>query len=100
MPERIGVHEKSCAKSQKRRPVFNSAKHRAVEGQPEIPGKRTGAKTTVPKTTTKATTEGGEKKQKWKRQHEEFINAIKASKMISKIEKEGGDIRSVPVIPS
>ena len=68
MPDRIEVHEKSCSKSQKKRPVFNSAKHRAAEGQVEMPGKRAGYKSSVPKAAPKAAaTEGGEKKQKWKR---------------------------------
>ena len=65
-----------------------------------MPGKRLALKATAQKIAPKTTTEGAAKKQKWKREHEEFINAIKASKMISKIEKEGGDIRSVPIIPS
>lgn len=41
-----------------------------------------------------------DKKAKWRREHDQFIKAIKMSRLIKKVEMEGGDISKIPVAPS
>ena len=42
---------------------------------------------------------GSDKKAKWKREHEELVKAIKMSRLIQKVQEEGGDISKIPVAP-
>ena len=41
-----------------------------------------------------------EKKAKWRKEHDELVKAIKMSRLIKKVEMEGGDISKIPIIPS
>ena len=41
-----------------------------------------------------------EKKAKWRREHDQFMKAIKMSRLIKKVEMQGGDISKIPVAPS
>ena len=40
-----------------------------------------------------------QKKAKWKREHEDLVKAIKMSRLIKKVQEEGGDITKLPVAP-
>ncbi|CAI2384054.1 unnamed protein product [Moneuplotes crassus] len=92
--DRLPIHLKSCS-NMKKRAVFNSQKKRVVDGSMGIP-------TMKKKATPKNKVNKGnltEKKAKWKRDHEDLVNAIKMSRMIKKVQEEGGDITKIPVAP-
>ena len=59
-----------------------------------------GAKSVKPQKQAKSEAPISEKKAKWKREHEELVKAIKMSRLIKKVEEEGGDISKIPVAPS
>jgi hypothetical protein len=40
-----------------------------------------------------------EKTSKWRQQHEDFVNAMKYNRQVSKVEQGGGDIRNMPPPP-
>lgn len=93
-PDRLPVHQKSC--NNKKRSVFNSQKKRAVEGTMGFQSKN---KKKTPKKKSKKNDLPGGKKAKWKRDHEDLVKAIKMSRMIKKVQEEGGDVSKIPVAP-
>ena len=89
------MHQKSC-NSMKKRTVFNSQKARAVDGM-----MGTQKKTKVAKAQPKNnSTAKNDKKAKWRREHEDLVKAIKMSRLIKKVQEEGGDVSKIPVAPS
>lgn len=82
----------------KKRKVFDSKRKRVVDGMGNVGGTKQHQKT--PKTKAKTSDIKNEKKAKWKRDHEELVKAIKMSRLIKKVQEEGGDISKIPVIPS
>lgn len=100
-PDRLPVHMKSCNKM-KKRSIFNSKNKRVAEGMGkfETPTKKSQQnKSSTTKQKSKTTTKS-EKSAKWKRDHNELMKAIKMSRLIKKVEQEGGDISKIPVAPS
>ena len=82
----------------KKRKVFDSKRKRVVDGMDKFGGTKQQNKT--PKASTKSSDIKNEKKAKWKREHEELVKAIKMSRLIKKVQEEGGDISKIPVAPS
>ena len=93
-PDRLPVHQKSW-NNQKKRKVFNSQKKRAVDGVMGITNKKKEKKS--PKLSKKEL--ASQKKAKWKREHEDLVKAIKMSRLIKKVQEEGGDITKLPWAP-
>lgn len=90
---------KSC-NNQKKRSVFNSKNKRAAEGATKF---QTPHKSPVPVkkvSKTEPKLQKSEKSAKWRRDHNELVKAIKMSRLIKKVEAEGGDISKIPVEPS
>lgn len=77
------------------------ANKRAADGIVEIGGS-VGKKPqkTKAKQTAKENEMIASKKAKWRRDHDELVKAIKMSRLIKKVEAEGGDISKIPVAPS
>lgn len=77
------------------------ANKRAADGIVEIGGS-VGKKPqkTKAKQTAKENEMIASKKTKWRRDHDELVKAIKMSRLIKKVEAEGGDISKIPVAPS
>lgn len=84
--DRLAKHEAVCGKSGKTRPVFQSSAKRVVD--PIMAGRR-------PQSTGKAGSSG-----KWKKEHEDFINAMRYSKKVERAQKAGVDIRTIQPPPS
>jgi hypothetical protein len=79
--------------------VFNSQNKRAVDGMMGQTLKK--SKQTKAKANSKTTNQGPKgKKEKWRRDHEELVKAIKMSRLIKKVQEAGGDITKIPVAPS
>jgi hypothetical protein len=76
--------------------VFNSQNKRAVDG---MMGSHRKAKATKVPQKNKSLPKN-DKKAKWRRQHEDLVKAIKMSRLIKKVQEEGGDISKIPVAPS
>ena len=79
----------------KKRRVFNSKNKRIVDssqkfGNPHLNSTKSPVKNKAM----------SEKKAKWKRDHDDLVKAIKMSRLIKKVEMEGGDISKIPIIPS
>ena len=79
-----------CAKSDKKRKVFDSTKMRVqgTEAAAFVPSKKKAASVPVKPP-----------KNNWKTKHEEFIQAIRYAKAATKIEKEGGSVALLPPPP-
>ena len=84
--DRLAKHESVCGKSGKTRPVFQSSAKRAVD--PIMTGRRQ-------QSTGKAASTG-----KWKKEHQDFINAMRYSKKVERAQKAGVDIRTIQPPPS
>lgn len=84
--DRLAKHESVCGKSGKSRPVFQSAAKRAVD--PLMMRRR-------PQSTEKSGSTG-----KWKKEHQDFINAMRYSKKVERAQKAGVDIRTIQPPPS
>lgn len=93
-PDRIEVHLKSC-NNMKKRKVFDMKKKRAADGAFKMTNTKSETKN---KTSQKNAV--SDKKAKWRREHDQFIKAIKMSRLIKKVEMEGGDVSKIPVAPS
>jgi hypothetical protein len=97
-PDRLPVHQKSC-NNYKKRSVFNSQNKRAQGGgigNYVTPKKQQ----VVSKKAAKQQAAKSEKSAKWKREHNELMKAIKMSRLIKKVEQEGGDVSKIPMPPS
>lgn len=81
----------------KKRAVFNSQNKRAVDGM--MGGHKKSKATKVPSKNNKSESKN-DKKAKWRREHEELVKAIKMSRIIKKVQEEGGDVSKIPVVPS
>ena len=98
-PDRLPIHQKSC-NNQKKRTVFNSQNKRAVEGMNKFNTPNKVKKPTTNKNKSSNKVGGSEKSSKWRRDHNELVKAIKMSRLIKKVESEGGDISKIPMAPS
>ena len=112
--DRIAIHQKICRKSKttkQRRGIFNSTKQR-LEGTDmgregyntyNTSNRKHGLKRQSGKKKSLASNSGnggnGGKSGKWKQQSNALRNAMKHAKMISKIERNGGDFSMLPPPP-
>uniref|UniRef100_A0A0B6YW12 C2HC/C3H-type domain-containing protein n=1 Tax=Arion vulgaris TaxID=1028688 RepID=A0A0B6YW12_9EUPU len=88
LKDRLRKHQDACAKANKPRKEFDSAKKR-VEG------------TELAKYAGKAKRpEPPKKKSNWRAKHEEFIQNLRHAKKVTKCEKEGGDLRKITPPPA
>ena len=92
-PDRLEIHQKSC-NNMKKRKVFDSKNKRIVDASQKF-SKIKSEPSKPPKSKAMS-----EKKAKWRKDHDELVKAIKMSRLIKKVEMEGGDISKIPIAPS
>ena len=88
-PERVQRHEAACATASRRRKVFNSHKHR-IEGT-DMVGAQSSYRTRKSAPSAKNT--------KWRNQHNELVQAVRAARQMKQIQDRGGSLRDLPPPP-
>ena len=111
--DRIAVHQNICRKNnvkKKRRGVFDAAKQRLDgtemglvmatnrRGQKGRLKRQSGKRSTL-RSTGKGGTDGGTGNENWKEKSSALRKAIKHAKMVTKIERNGGDFSMLPPAP-
>lgn len=98
--DRIEKHQQICEKTTtKKRKVFDVVKHR-VQGTEIEQYVRKGTRvSTRPTVTSKAATAAANKKNNWRKKHEEFIQAIRAAKEMKAFLAKGGKLSDLPPPP-
>ncbi|KAM7359811.1 uncharacterized protein ACRADG_001554 isoform 1-T3 [Cochliomyia hominivorax] len=106
--DRLGKHEDVCKKmTSKKRKIFDASKHRVKGTEAEKYLKKGKAITTVSskpisnviKTMQSSETNSGEKKNNWRKKHEEFIAAIREAKKVQAYLAKGGKLSDLPPPP-
>ncbi|KAK7506937.1 hypothetical protein BaRGS_00001788 [Batillaria attramentaria] len=88
--DRIAKHQNACKNAQKKRKTFDGVQMR-TDGTDMAKYVRKGAHTKDPPQT--------KKKADWRRQHEDFVNAIRYAKKMTQMEQQGVALKDLPPPP-